>query len=740
VIRLGLRLAVAGGREAVIRLVTIAAAVALGVGCLLATVAGIHAVHALNHRYAWMNTGLVPASATDIVHADPLWWAPRQDYFDAKSIVRVDVGATGPDSPTPPGLSRLPAAGEFFVSPKLHDLLATTPKEQLGDRFPGHEAGIIGDEALPSPTSLVIIIGHDPAEAATLPGARQVTSIVGTSPEDCKGCVVGYRSAGFDLILGVVAGALLFPVLIFIGTATRLTAARREQRYAAIRLIGATSGQISKMATVEAAVAALVGTVAGFGVFLALRTPLAAIPFTGAPFYPEDMSLSLADVVFVALGVPVAAVAVAWLSLRRVRISPLGVTRRVTPKPPRAYRLIPLVAGVGWLACLNGHRPDTSVKQVAVFLPGFLVVMSGLVIAGPWLTMAGSRLLARHAQRPSTLIAARRLSDNPQGGFRAVSGLVLAMFVTSVAVGVIGTIIADHEATTYGFDDGYVRQMFWGDDAAPTGTPAVADQLKNVPGVTDVFILRANPASDTTQRGNMPYVMACSVLARHPELGTCPNGAQTVTVADYGVRRVGGLSAASMLPPWPAAAYSPGERDQLPIASIQVAVDGSVGAIEQSRTLLEAAYPAARPPYARQDFSADSTKLFAGWVQLANVVILASLPIAGCSLAASVAGGLSDRKRPFSLLRLSGASLRTLRRVVLLESVMPLLVVAAVAIGMGLLSAQLFLRAQMHITLVPPGWEYYTMVAAGLGLSLAVIAGTLPLLERITGPEVARNE
>jgi hypothetical protein len=56
---------------------------------------------------------------------------------------------------------------------------------------------------------------------------------------------------------------------------------------------------------------------------------------------------------------------------------------------------------------------------------------------------------------------------------------------------------------------------------------------------------------------------------------------------------------------------------------------------------------------------------------------------------------LSERKRPFALVRLAGVPLRVLRRVVALESALPLLVVAAVAIGTGLLAADLFLRAQM---------------------------------------------
>jgi len=51
-IRFGLRLALAGGREALARLLTIAAAVAVGVGLLLATVGALHGVTAQADRWA----------------------------------------------------------------------------------------------------------------------------------------------------------------------------------------------------------------------------------------------------------------------------------------------------------------------------------------------------------------------------------------------------------------------------------------------------------------------------------------------------------------------------------------------------------------------------------------------------------------------------------------------------------------------------------------------------------------
>jgi hypothetical protein len=74
VIRLGLRLTLAGGREAVVRLVLLVASVGLGVGLLLIAVAGVNAVNTQNGRYAWLSTGNeVTADSAAKTSADPLW-------------------------------------------------------------------------------------------------------------------------------------------------------------------------------------------------------------------------------------------------------------------------------------------------------------------------------------------------------------------------------------------------------------------------------------------------------------------------------------------------------------------------------------------------------------------------------------------------------------------------------------------------------------------------------------------
>jgi hypothetical protein len=71
--------------------------------------------------------------------------------------------------------------------------------------------------------------------------------------------------------------------------------------------------------------------------------------------------------------------------------------------------------------------------------------------------------------------------------------------------------------------------------------------------------------------------------------------------------------------------------------------------------------------------------------------------------------------------------------VVAQQSAVPLPVTAAVAIGTGFAASSMFTTAQLRYSLVNPGLVYCVITVAG-------IAATMPLLRRITGPGVARNE
>lgn len=284
------------------------------------------------------------------------------------------------------------------------------------------------------------MVGYSPQRLSEMPGSVQVTSI--NADASFPGAAGGFHTASLKTILAVGVLVLLLPVLIFIATATRLAAARREQRFAAMGLVGATPRQVAAISAVESSVGALAGVAAGFGLFFGLRPALSGVAFTGQRLAPGDLSLHALDILVVGIGVPVAAVVSARLAMRRVRTSPLGLSRRVTPQAPRAYRLAPLVAGVAELGyfAVVGH-PRSTTGQIWAFLPAGILLITGLAVAGPWLTMTGSALMIRHARRPALLLAGRRLADNPKGAFRAISGLIVALFVASASIAAITTIL-----------------------------------------------------------------------------------------------------------------------------------------------------------------------------------------------------------------------------------------------------------------------------------------------------------
>jgi len=743
-IRLGLRLTFGSGREALLRVLVTAAAVALGVGLLLAALAGMNGLHAQSDRGAWLNSAVQPTPPTS--PARGLWWEPSTDSFGGQLIDQIDVAAAGPGAPIPPGMSRLPGPGQYFASPGLVSLLRSQPADELRDRYPGRLVGTIGGAGLPSPNSLIIVIGHSVGQLSKQPAAIEIGAIH-HGLASCYGCqsVVGSGPVlEFVLVGGAVA--LVLPILILIATASRLSAVRREQRFASMRLVGATPHQISTISAVEAVIAALAGVLLGFGLFFAVRPLLYHVPFTGAPLAHGDLSLHAVDILIAVVGVPIAAAVSARFALRRVQISPLGVTRRVRKRPPGIARIVPLLAGIAFLAYFDAAgKPGAIGSQLLELLVGFALLIVGLVLAGPWLTTAGSRIMAKRATRPATLIAGRHLLNNPKAAFRFASGLVIALFVASAAIGALSSVTHVTGEGSANASLGTLVDPFctYSTTDCPTASvvasvpPSVLDELRATPGVHGVAVVHEAP--NQTQIGRSFGVIACVELAKTPAIGRC---AQRATVASVGyfLSKVLGHTANASTTTWPSWNLSATQLASLPVNAVVVATTGSSGAIERVRTTLERAFPLQGTPVTVEALGPSTARLLTMIQAMTDVIIVASLIIAACSLAVNIAAGLAERRRPFSLLRLTGVPRRLLHRIVTLESALPLLIVAAVSIVVGLLAAALYLHSQVGLAFSLPGFSYWTTVIGGLAASMAIIAATFPILDRITGPEVARNE
>jgi hypothetical protein len=769
-LRLGLQLTLRSGREALVRLVITAAAVAVGVALLLGVLAEFHAFQANANQACWSCTQGASAPPTLPSHGE--LWNDSVDFYQGQTITRLDVAPLGPSAPVPPGVSRLPAAGEYYASPALAALLNTVPADELGDRFPGHLAGTIGDAALNGASDLVIYIGYTPAALNAVPGTTWVTSISNAPPQEAFTPFFRYA-----FLVGVLA--VVFPVLVLIGTATRLAADRREERFAALRLVGGTPADIRVIASVESVVSAFCGAVLGAIIFLLIRPALADAAPIGVRYFEAQVTPTIWGYLAMLVGVPAAAALAALVSLRRVQISPLGVSRRAKPKPPTYWRVAILVIGLGLYIFGLSETRHNSIG--APIYPGLLITMIGLVIAGPWLTSLISRLFGRLSSGSSALLATRRLADNPKTAFRTVTGLVLAVFLGTMA----GTLVPAVNSTEASPSEGALSNVLLDSFGLGLSKQAGTSLLKGLnaikgAGVYPIYTTalptpvsaghgdgrggrggrgrggRGSGGSGGKGRfGGVAYVdngvtvMSCSALRALAVLGQCAPGLRAVEVNDGDLFSDNPMYNTQPIASASSPAYA-GDLAKLYLGTVLVRVD-SPATLERVRTYLTVSTPpqeaggqgsAPTPPRTFGETLQIRTARAATFEKIVYAAVALTLIVAGCSLAVAVGGGLVDRKRPFTLLRVGGTPVGVLSRVVLMEAAVPLVAATVVAVGVAYATSTLaFVRLAPLGTPVPRlGADYYYLMGIGLVAAFGVITVTLPLLRRMTMPGNVRFE
>jgi hypothetical protein len=723
-VRLSLQLALRSGREGLLRLLITAAAVAVGVALLLGVLAEFHAFQANASQPCWSCTQGAAVPRTLPSHGD--LWNNSVDFYQGQTISRLDVAALGPNAPVPPGIPRLPPAGGYYASPALAALLRTVPADELGARFPGKLIGTIGQAGLNGAGDLAIVIGHTPAQVSKIPGTQWVTSI-STAP------AAEVFTPFFRYAFGVGVLAVLFPMLVLISTATRLAADRREERFAALRLV----------ATVEAVISAFLGAVLGTVIFLLVRPALAGAALAGTQYFESDLTPTAAGYAAMLAGVPVAAAIAALVSLRRVQISPLGVVRRATPRPPSFWRLIALVIGVG-VYVYGLDKTSRNTIGVAAY-PGLLLTMIGIVIAGPWLTAQAARLFGRLAGGSSALLAARRLADNPKRAYRAVTGLTLAVFLGTM----VGLIVPAVNSTDETPIAGALSNILVG----RVELPAAAGQhlIGGVSAISGAVVYPLYNLLTPAEEALGPTLVAvsCADLRAIPALGQCAQGVRAVQVMDnslfddnprYSDKPIAGATSP---------AYT-GNLTTLPVQTVLVTVN-SPATLERVRTYLAVHAPprvggnpddSPTPPRTFGETLQIRTARAATFEKILYAAVALTLIVAGCSLAVTVGGGLVDRKRPFTLLRVSGTPVGVLSRVVLLEAAVPLVAATVVAAGIAYwTSVMAVLRLAPAGTAIPQlGRDYYTIMGIGLVVAFGVITLTLPLLRTMTAPSTIHFE
>lgn len=146
--------------------------------------------------------------------------------------------------------------------------------------------------------------------------------------------------------------------------AKQLGGVQREKRYAALRLIGATKKQVTRVILLESLIASIVGVVIGLVAFWLFQAPLQNFEMGDARFWPADLQLNWLQYLLIIALTLALTIGVSWRRMWRAQISPLGVARtQEKVKKLRIWRVLPLAIGLG--LCLGLDSCGTSVASWA---------------------------------------------------------------------------------------------------------------------------------------------------------------------------------------------------------------------------------------------------------------------------------------------------------------------------------------------------------------------------------------
>ncbi|GHH36929.1 FtsX-like permease family protein [Lentzea cavernae] len=735
---LGVRLAVGGSRKSWGRLALQGIGIGLCVAVLLLAAAIPNALKVRDDRADSLNEvaqGTGPA---------PLLMEEMYVHFRSLDIAGNYVNVRAQNAPVPPGLERLPGDGEIVVSPALAELLASPDAGLLKPRFPQKVIGTISQAGLIGPHDLLFYAGDTTIAEDE---SNRVYAFGKTYERQAPEPILWMLS-----LVGIVV--LLFPVLVFVGVATRLAAAQRDRRLAALRLVGAAASRVRLIASGETLVGALTGLVFGIGFFFAARPLADDISIAEVAIFPADLLPTPELAALVLVAVPVLAVLTSLFAMRRTIIEPLGVVRHQKPVRRRLWwRLVPTVAGIALLVSQFGAIGDKDSRFQFYVIAGVVLLMLSIPVMLPWLV---ERVVSwMRGATPALQLAVRRLQLDAGTAARVVGGVAVVLAGTVT----LQVLIASVEKDVLAEEKRDVAHNFVTltpkDDFDTAG---FKDAVAASDGVRAVHVLDRTFAKLPDGRVTNVSVGTCAALKAQAEVTDCTDGkaylvrfARGTAEARPGeVVMVGGKS------PWtvPELAEVPGTAPGVfltPAAATGLDLSGEK---PQFQAELDLAVPDAAEhmrnaiaPYSwrvhayfyGQDDTAEVELVF-GAVRRALIAgSVLTLLLAGASLLVMALEQVRERRRSLAVMAASGVPRGILARSLLWQNGVPLVLSTTIAVGTGVLLGVMVVR--VFDAEVVYDWQgMATLTGASVALVLAVTALTLPSLRRATGALGLRTE
>ena len=337
----------------------------------------------------------------------------------------------------------------------------------------------------------------------------------------------------FNMFMLIFAFVAVFVGAFIINNTFSITVAQRSREMAMLRAIGANRRQVLRSVLSEAIAIAVIASVAGLAMGIAVAAGLKALLGSFGIDVPDGPTVVSTQTIVVSLAVGVlVTMASAFLPARRAaRVAPIAALRETaietTTGSKRRAVVGVTVTALGVAALLAGlNAPEVSLVGL-----GALVVFIGVSILGPVLARPVTRVLGAplpRARGMSGALARQNAMRNPKRTARTAASLMIGVglvgfitiFAASTKTSIAGGLERDYRGTHIIESGAY--------DSTAGLSPDLAASLRNLDGIEAVSESRVTQAVVGGLVREELYAFEPQALGQIIDLGTVEGDVRTL--------------------------------------------------------------------------------------------------------------------------------------------------------------------------------------------------------------------
>ncbi|MDR2703569.1 MAG: FtsX-like permease family protein [Cellulomonadaceae bacterium] len=246
------------------------------------------------------------------------------------------------------------------------------------------------------------------------------------------------------LINSLVLAAVIIPAAILLIVVGRLSSGIRDQRLAALRLIGVTPKQARTVAAVENGVLALAGAVAGFLLFAVIAPLLQRFGLPGFGHFPGQFATTLLQNLGSIVALTAISIAVGTSATWDHSAAKTAKTAKTARTQPSLawWRPILFLAALATLIVLQfiPVNLDNPGPIGITWLVATAIGTIGIALLTPFLTNGIASFWGRRSGSLAVRLGVRAIQADAVSSARVVAGLAVAVVITVTLLGLLASI------------------------------------------------------------------------------------------------------------------------------------------------------------------------------------------------------------------------------------------------------------------------------------------------------------